>query len=216
MLGSCLIPTAAMMNHSCDDNTHPISQGPVLTVRSIRALKKNEELTITYINPARCIEERQEKLLEQYGFHCFCSRYRMACNDPREFLTGDKSKDQQIHKARLELSGLIDAVIEGHQDPEEAKTAIRKLCQEAANPTSWPIFAYPLPSVHTVLAEMVDGQNRWEKALKIRIKLGYLIDPLCYPEPLEMQRVQNLMDLCQLERLVFLKMLLTLNKVDCP
>ena len=53
-----------------------------------------------------------------------------------------------------------------------------------------------------MLAKRFEEEQQWEKALHYWLKIVYVIDPLRYPDRLNMHRVENLMSLSQLEAYV--------------
>ena len=46
---------------------------------------------------------------------------------------------------------------------------------------------------------MFEEEQQWEKALRLRVKIVYAIDPIRYPERINPHRVEHMMALCQLE-----------------
>ncbi|MBW0474507.1 hypothetical protein O181_014222 [Austropuccinia psidii MF-1] len=73
-------------NHSCEPNAivlkHPGSEDihksapSTIYVISRREIAKDEEITLSYVNPEMPLESRRKKLFEDYLFSCFCSRCR--------------------------------------------------------------------------------------------------------------------------------------------
>jgi hypothetical protein len=62
------------LNHDCRPNAHYYFDRETLThhVHATRSILPGEELTISYIDPARSKEDRQRSL-KQWGFECTCS-----------------------------------------------------------------------------------------------------------------------------------------------
>jgi len=114
-LGSCLVPGAALINHSCHPNAHHLSERSELVVRSCRKIAKNEEITISYIDPTRCFEERQKALFTAYAFACQCCRCTEGFEEQGEILTGDPILDAPIHLARSQLHALLHALADDNQ-----------------------------------------------------------------------------------------------------
>lgn len=122
-LGSCLVPSATLINHSCDSNTHHFSEGPELVFRSSRKIAKNEEIVISYIVPTQSFEERHKALRKTYAFDCQC---RKCIKGIKEFLAGNSVFDPQIHKAKSELRALFDAFAHGTQELDGIETRSEK------------------------------------------------------------------------------------------
>ena len=70
--GICFIATR--MNHSCDPNITYRVVGNELVFKTLKPIKKNEELFDSYIDYNLPKEERQKLLLTRYGFQCKCTK----------------------------------------------------------------------------------------------------------------------------------------------
>ena len=69
-----LFDQTAQINHSCVPNAIQFFN-PVLgmdTVQVLWAVKKNDEITICYIEPSMGYEARQSALMRRWGFRCNC------------------------------------------------------------------------------------------------------------------------------------------------
>ena len=62
----------SFMSHSCIHNTDMLGIGNFIFIFSDRKIKKNEELTIYYVENDEEYKKRQGKLKKQYGFECQC------------------------------------------------------------------------------------------------------------------------------------------------
>lgn len=62
-------------NHSCEPSAAvSVGRDGRVTMVALRAIKAGEEVSISYINGATALEERQEVLKEHYGFSCKCPK----------------------------------------------------------------------------------------------------------------------------------------------
>ncbi|KAL9045242.1 MAG: hypothetical protein Q9214_001685, partial [Letrouitia sp. 1 TL-2023] len=197
--GSCLALGATMINHSCDPNPHHLSEGSDLVIRSVRKLAKDEEITISYIDTTQSFEKRQEVLSTSYAFGCQCSRCVKGFDDESEILTGNSIIDAPIRDAQSRLQALLDALANGTKELESAESKIREICNAVSAGKGWLISASPLPKLYQVLAKRLEDEQQWDKALRVWLKIVYIIDPLCYPERVNPHRVEHLMALCQVE-----------------
>jgi len=66
--GVGVFPTAAAMNHACAPNCAQSFRGKTLTVRCLRDVHPEEELTIAYVELAVTRAERRAELMKQYAF----------------------------------------------------------------------------------------------------------------------------------------------------
>lgn len=146
-LGSCLVPGAALINHSCRPNAHHFSEGPKLVVRSCRKIAKNEEITISYIDPTRCFEERQKALFNAYAFTCQCCRCTDGSEGQVEMLTGDPILDTPIHLARSQLCASLYALGDYDQELSSVEAKIRETFNSLSSRQPWPINFPPIPDI---------------------------------------------------------------------
>ena len=179
-----------------------------MVIRSSRKVAKNEEITISYIDSTQSFEERQKALSTAYAFGCQCRKCAKGFEEEEEILTGDSVLDAPIRNAKSKLHTLLDALVDGSQELDGVETGMREICSESCSGKPWPINASPLPTLYELLARRLEDEQRWEKALRIRLKIVYIIDPLRYPERLNPHRVEHLMALCQLEGYVPLQVTL--------
>lgn len=77
--GICFIATR--MNHSCDPNINYKVVGDEIVFKTIKPIYKNDEIFDSYIDYHLPKKERQELLLERYGFYCKCTKcINTKCN----------------------------------------------------------------------------------------------------------------------------------------
>ncbi|XP_014239451.1 SET and MYND domain-containing protein 4-like [Cimex lectularius] len=84
-IGTGIFPSVSMMNHGCDPSVNASFVKSLLIVKSVKDLKKGEEVYNCYGPNFRRMttKERKEALLDQYHFSCRCN----ACQSPTEFCT---------------------------------------------------------------------------------------------------------------------------------
>ena len=154
-LGSCLVPSAALINHSCCPNAHHLSEGSELLVRSCRKIAKNEEITISYIDPTQCFGERQNALFTAYAFTCQCRRCTEGFEEQGEMLTGDPILDTPTRRARSQLHALLDVLVDSKQEVSTVEVKMREI---------WPIYISPIPNMYVTLARKFEEEQQWVKA----------------------------------------------------
>ncbi|XP_011306058.1 protein msta, isoform B [Fopius arisanus] len=95
-----LYPLGAMQNHSCTPNTrHYFRSNDLMSICATVDIKKDEELTMTYLNPLWDTYIRRRYLMMSKHFDCRCRR----CSDPSEF----GSKVGALWCASMDCHGLI-------------------------------------------------------------------------------------------------------------
>jgi len=85
-VGLGVFPEAAMINHSCRPNCHVLFDGLRLQLRSIKKLRKEEEVTISYIELASTSAERRAALRNGYFFQCSCPACCTTATDEMHIL----------------------------------------------------------------------------------------------------------------------------------
>ena len=165
----------------------------------MRKIAKNEEISISYIDNTQSFEERQNALSSMYAFGCGCRKCAKGYKDSGEVLTGNPIHDTAIRNAKSELHTLLDALVNDTLAPALVEARAREICGQQISEKPWPINAYPLPDLYGLLALKFEAAEQWEEALRTRLRIVYMIDPLCYPERINPHRVEHLMALCQTE-----------------
>ena len=86
---SCLLLLFSMFNHSCLPNVSWISQWnnelhvPMFQLYTLKSIKKNEELYLSYIPESLSQYERKLDLWNRYNFQCQCPRCQLPYDDTR-------------------------------------------------------------------------------------------------------------------------------------
>lgn len=105
-LGMCVDPFVSSANHSCDPNAMSVWDGNKLSFRSLRPIKREEEICITYIDASWPRERRKRELSERYYFDCHCSKCSRGELSKQEAFLRDPPPDEAdkfclIHKRLL-------------------------------------------------------------------------------------------------------------------
>ncbi|KAG8951727.1 hypothetical protein FRC04_005748 [Tulasnella sp. 424] len=88
-IAHAIFPLASRaFNHSCLPNataSYRYENGSVWQdIRALRDIEANEEITISYIDPASPLSSRQAALRRTYGFECTCGRCDMKVSIPSQ------------------------------------------------------------------------------------------------------------------------------------
>lgn len=73
-LGIVIDALLCHLNHSCDPNTYIVMDGAQMQLRTLKDIKKDEELFISYIDPTMPFSRRQSELQQRWFFSCSCSK----------------------------------------------------------------------------------------------------------------------------------------------
>ncbi|KAF2106672.1 hypothetical protein BDV96DRAFT_654462 [Lophiotrema nucula] len=73
-LGIIIDPILGHINHSCAPNAYIVMDGAEAAVRTLRPIKKNEEIFISYIDSTNPRARRQSELEARWFFACQCSK----------------------------------------------------------------------------------------------------------------------------------------------
>jgi hypothetical protein len=74
-IGAGIYAVLSLFNHSCDPHVTRTFRGNICQVRALRPVHKNEQIYDNYgvLYAVNDLDERREKLLEQYFFECKCA-----------------------------------------------------------------------------------------------------------------------------------------------
>ncbi len=88
-LGLVLDPFVACANHSCDPNAFIVMDNQHLSMRSLKAIAKDEEIFISYIDTTYPFSRRQTELKERFFFDCKCTKCVQGSTLNEDRWTGD-------------------------------------------------------------------------------------------------------------------------------
>ena len=183
-LGLCLDPLVATVNHSCDPNAVITFDGPILSLRSSRAIESDEEISISYIDCTNPYHMRQEELRDRYFFSCRCGRCQRESSlgdDPFHSPTNQDAEKQcfdMLAKAKKETS---------HQASMMECLQATQLLKATRPP--WPLGRQPWPSIRLQLVLSYLTAKQWTAAVSEMLVNYFYIDPKLFPMPWHPVRV---------------------------
>lgn len=210
-LGLALDPISAAINHSCEPNAVVLFDGPRLSVRALKGLKKGEEVLISYIDSSAPCGVRQAELKDQYFFTCQCTKCKKGTKAPQDaFLSPGPDFDEKIRVIddmipQIETDPAWPRHILGTSPREKQLSALqfyaysylhgpdavskvddaarlRKPIQICRNTGIWPLTRAPLPGLYQQYAVACLTGKRYNEALVAMIRLNFVIDPVIYPQ----------------------------------
>lgn len=114
-------------------------------------------------------------------------------------LTGDPILDEHVYLEKSQLDALLHASADHGQELVSLEENVRQTFRSLSSRKPWPLSFPPIPTILVNLAKRFEDGQQWEKALHYWLKIVYVIDPLRYPDRLNVHRVDDLMSLCQVE-----------------
>ncbi|KAI9681140.1 MAG: hypothetical protein M1817_002422 [Caeruleum heppii] len=185
-LGMCFDPFVACANHSCAPNAVIVFDGPRLCLRSLRAISKDEEVTISYVDCTNSFRVRQRELRDRYFFRCECAKCALGPTLREDEVAPDTTVSD-VATLEDESVGLLEMAksIPGCQDAIEALNDAVVILRA----WPWPWYRQPLASHVQCLSALCLEAKQWENALAWLILVRSEIDPLLFPEPFHPVRV---------------------------
>ncbi|CAI6331507.1 unnamed protein product [Periconia digitata] len=95
-LGIMVDATLCYINHSCDPNAYIVMDGSQVQLRTLRAVKKDEELFISYVDPSNPSARRRSELKQRWFFTCACAKCESGPTQQEDaFLVDDPASAPQ-------------------------------------------------------------------------------------------------------------------------
>ncbi|KAK6505571.1 hypothetical protein TWF481_007464 [Arthrobotrys musiformis] len=202
-IGLCLAYQGAMFNHSCDPNAIMMFDGRQLSIRSLKEIPKDAEITISYIDNLSTRKERKEDLKSRYFFDCACS---LCSSDvqPLESSRCPKCKGSIPSNTTTcpncnqitpddELSAAIALAASTttqrtKRNADKSPTTTLKSLQSLYSANLPPTFP-PIPQLHQDLATSYIDEANWKTAFLHLLTLYVKVYPAVYATPYHPVRV---------------------------
>ncbi|EPS40877.1 hypothetical protein H072_5238 [Dactylellina haptotyla CBS 200.50] len=203
-IGICLTYQAAMFNHSCDPNAIMLFDGRRLSVRSLKDIAKDTEITISYIDNLMTRKERKRELSSRYFFDCKCSLCSTktqpfeasSCHKCSKLVpyTSNSCPSCQEAVPEDDLTSAIAqaaAITEKREKKNADKSVdttlkyIKSLYATNLLPSTYP----PNPQLHQDLAMSYIDAGDWKSALLHLLTLYVRAYPVIYEKPFHPVRV---------------------------
>jgi hypothetical protein len=96
-------------NHSCDPNAYIIMDGAEVNVRSLKPIKKDDEIFISYIDTTNPYSRRQHELKQRWFFTCKCAKCQKGATlGEDEWAIDPKSLPQEMQQVAEMMSKTED------------------------------------------------------------------------------------------------------------
>ncbi|KAF2707925.1 SET domain-containing protein [Pleomassaria siparia CBS 279.74] len=114
-LGIVLDPTLGHINHSCDPNAYIVMEGPEVAIRTLKPIRKDEEIYICYIEPTNPYARRQSELSSRWFFTCKCTKCQKGAGLPED-KWAIKPKDMEKRWKEV-ADNMIESGADSARDP---------------------------------------------------------------------------------------------------
>ncbi|KAK6504187.1 hypothetical protein TWF506_002394 [Arthrobotrys conoides] len=203
-IGLCLAYQSAMFNHSCDPNAVMMFDGRQLSIRSLKEIPKDTEITISYIDNLATRKERKEELKARYFFDCACSLCSseiqplessqcLKCNRPiTANATTCTNCNEVVPEDELAAATALSASITTQRTKKGADKSINSTLKSLKQlygtrllPSTFP----PIPQLHQDLAASYIDEGNWKSAFLHLLTLYVKVYPTIYATPYHPVRV---------------------------
>lgn len=214
-----LDPTLGNVNHSCDPNIFIMMDGPRVSVRTLRRIKKDEELYISYIETTNPHLRRQSELKARWFFDCSCAKCQKGARlsedkwliEPANLPQSLKNIADQLFRDRSFSQDPADYVGDSPdeqrvaaiqwraftayeatqrlQDPKSAVQAIEDAMHMCRDSGLWTICRQPYAALRDDLIVNLLSIGNYSSAWAHCAKRFVHIHPVLYPVPFHPVRV---------------------------
>ncbi|KAE8148046.1 SET and MYND domain protein [Aspergillus avenaceus] len=182
-IGLYVHPYAAIINHDCNPNAVTGFDGDTLYIKALRAIQKDEQICITYIDVTESVQVRRTQLRDRYFFDCGCSKCKAdLAQPPYSFLPNPSAQAPMTPDITEAMAhGILEQCAGG--EPDEAAAAAPRLetTMRALHDATWPITHQPLLTLRDELINSLICGGRYNAGF-IHAAIRYRrVDPIVYP-----------------------------------
>lgn len=184
-----------MMNHSCAPNVETTYSRADCLVIATTAIKKGEELLVSYIDGTEPSYRRQEALKRQYFFDCKCPKcQRGSATREDEFLPAATPDNAET----LKNLRLIEEKAHGlMQESREIENCIAKIdhlesaIQMLHKTKRWPVARFPFPGLRHELYLAYTLADKYRESSEQYCIRATMILPILFPDRTHPVRLMN-------------------------
>ncbi|KAI9694542.1 MAG: hypothetical protein M1822_000158 [Bathelium mastoideum] len=191
-VGICVDPLVCSANHACDPNAVVVFDGPRLSFRSLKPIRKDEEIFISYVDSSDPFVRRQQSLQARYHFICRCSKCKTGPNFPED-QHGDVNQalpdslplevTERHAWQLLEEAKKMDIAVEALEKLFLAKDTLETVGR-------WSLVRQPSPSIRQqIFVKQLSNEQSQVDALCSGFLIYFEIDPYLFSESFHPVRV---------------------------
>ncbi|KAI9728269.1 MAG: hypothetical protein M1834_007762 [Cirrosporium novae-zelandiae] len=185
-IGLCLDPLVSLINHSCRPNAVISFSGPRLSIRSIAPIKKDEQITISYIDCTEPFKRRQHELTSKYFFTCKCKECILKDKGDRDAFTPEPTTEEKKKDLLKEDTNARAALWKASHESSSPTEKVETLLLGTRNLQKtgcWPVSRQPYALLLQDLAVGLIEAGQWILAFINCIQIYFDIDPIHFPIP---------------------------------
>ncbi|KAL6703733.1 hypothetical protein ACN47E_009114 [Coniothyrium glycines] len=184
-LGIVLDPTLGNLNHSCEPNAYIMMDGPEISVRTLKTIRKDEEVFISYIDPTSSFPRRQAELTSRWFFTCKCEKCAKGPTLDEDMWLSNNQPTRNIDqldciKFEAEMFDEYEYAQRVSRN-DEALMLIRTAMYSCSSSLQWPLHRQPYAALrdNLILSLLMEDEYRdaWMHSAK---RYKYII-PKLYP-----------------------------------
>ncbi|USP76913.1 hypothetical protein yc1106_04187 [Curvularia clavata] len=157
-LGIIVDPTLCQMNHSCDPNAYIMMDGPLVSIRTLRPIRKDKEIFISYIDTTHPYQKRQDELQARWFFTCRCAKCQDKATHQEDNWLVSAAPDYVVSKEEMQtLTSSQEQMFTLYEQAQamgnaEAVVPVLKGCLKACHESNkWPLYRQPYASIRDEL-----------------------------------------------------------------
>jgi hypothetical protein len=169
--------------------------GPQVSIRTLRPIKKDKEIYISYIDTTNPFKKRQEELQSRWFFTCRCAKCQNGATSQEDnwtvpaHYTSPSADDIQSMAGQQEQVFEIYEHIQGLGNAEMVIPVIEEALNVCYESKGWPIYRQPYAALRDDLIVNLLAVSKYQAAWAQCAKRYKYILPKLYPVPFHPIRV---------------------------
>ncbi|CAE7202965.1 hypothetical protein P3342_010975 [Pyrenophora teres f. teres] len=194
-LGIILDPTLCSLNHSCDPNAFIMMDGPSVSIRTLRPIRKDKEIFISYIDTTYPYHKRQEELQTRWFFTCRCAKCQeKATLQEDNWLVPADSKFVLDPEAKQAMAQTQEQTFALYGELQKLSTehvihGLKQILASCYESRFYPMYRQPYAEARDVLVVNLLSVGKFQDAWAQCAKRYKYILPKLYPVPFHPVRV---------------------------
>ncbi|KAB5523841.1 hypothetical protein GE09DRAFT_1293300 [Coniochaeta sp. 2T2.1] len=174
-VGIALDLLSCAINHSCEPNAFLYLEDGRVIARSLRPIKSDEEVTISYCEPMLPLATRRDYLEAEYFFRCFCKRCETDKREEKALVPNAVKSLKDLRNIQIAMVRLMNNTVSatntpgkhpGFENITKMEADILGLSRRVLKDGAWPEHLDPMPLVRNRLAQIYLNKDEHLSALR--------------------------------------------------